>query len=291
MLLALDAMQGERVVASDRGRRLRALRGLLFPASVLLIGALLLLYRLDDTNLWQDEAETAIVSRHLLAYGLPLSTDGTDWVQQAGQSFVEFTSDYVWIYHSWLQYALTAVAFAVLGPSTLSARLLFALAGLVTLLFFYAFVSRWLGDKRIARVATVLLLFCIPFLLLMRQGRYYALAALFTLFTIDAYLRLRSGTPWAVPYFVLSAVLLYHSHYGAFFPTLIALGMHLLLSHPERMLLHRFLSAGLITAALVLPWALFMRVWNRGQPSSWTVSLRNSANTSYISRPGFSPSS
>jgi len=242
------------------------LRGLLFPALVLCIGALLLLCRLDDMCLWQDEAETAIVSRHLLAYGLPLSTDGKNWVQQASQSFVEFTRDYVWIYHSWLQYALTATAFAVLGPTTFAARLPFALVGLATLCAFYGFVLRWLHDRRIACVATVLLLFCVPFILLVRQCRYYALAAFFTLLTLDAYLRLRSEEQWAVPYFVLSAVLLYHSHYGAFFPTVAALVMHLFLSRVQRRVLHRFLVALLLTAVLVLPWASFMRVLNRGQP-------------------------
>jgi hypothetical protein len=216
--------------------------------------------------LWQDEAETAIVARHLLAYNLPLSSDGFDWVQQTGQSFAEFTSDYVWIYHSWLQYALTAAAFALFGPTTLAARLPFVLVALVTLVFFYRFVERWMRDRRTAQVATVLLLFCIPFLLLMRQDRYYALAAFFTLLTLDAYLRLRTDQAWALPYFVLSAALLYHSHYGAFFPTLLALGVHWFLSRPDLKALRRFLLAALLTAILVLPWAAFMRVWNRGQP-------------------------
>jgi MFS family permease len=241
------------------------LQSLLFTTFVLLIGALLLLCRLDDIYLWQDEAETALVSLNLLTYGLPLSTDGVAWVQQAPQSFVEFTDDYVWVYHSWLQYALTAAAFAALGPSTLAARLLFVLVALVTLVLLYRFVSRWLEDRRVARVATVLLLFCVPFLLLMRQSRYYALAACFTLLTLDAYLQLRSREPWALPYFVLAAVLLYHSHYGAFFPTLVALGIHWLLPPSEDRPRRRFLTAAILIAILVLPWAAFMRVFNRGQ--------------------------
>ena len=247
---------------TDSGR----LQTLLFLTGVLLVGALLLLYRLNDTYLWQDEAETAIVSRHLLAYGLPLSTDGTAWVQQAAQGFVEFTDDHVWIYHSWLQYALTAAAFAVLGPTTLAARLPFVLVGLVTLVLFYHLVSRWLEDRRVARVATVLLLFCVPFLLLMRQSRYYALAVFFTLLTLDAYMQLRLGEPWALPYSVLVAALLYHSHYGAFFPTVIAIGIQWLLSRSEGRLTRRFLTAAILIAILVLPWAVFMRILDRGQP-------------------------
>jgi len=240
------------------------LRGL-FLLLVLLVSALLLLCRLDDIYLWQDEAETAIVSRNLLAYGLPLSTDGTNWVQQAGQSFVEFTADHVWLYHSWLQYALTAISFSILGPTTLAARMPFALSGLATICVFYWFSQRWLEDERVARVATVLLVFCVPFVLLLRQCRYYALAAFFTLLMLDAYSSLREGKQWAIPYLVLSAVLLYHSHYGAFFPSVVALGIHMFMSRADRGIWRRFLVALSLIAAFVLPWALFMRVLNRGQ--------------------------
>ncbi len=245
---------------------IRWLRGTPFLALVLLVGAGLLLCRLDDIYLWQDEAETALVARHLLAFGLPLSTDGDDWVQQAGQAFVEFTSNHVWIYHSWLQYVLVAISFALLGPTTFAARLPFVLIGLAVLPVLYRFVLSWTLERRVAQISLVLLLFCVPFLLLLRQSRYYALAAFFTLLTLDAYLRLRSGRPWGLPYFVLSAVLLYHSHYGAFFPTLVALGMHWLISRPGREHARRFLAAVGLIALLVLPWAAFMRVLNRGQP-------------------------
>ncbi len=237
-----------------------------FLTLVLLVGAGLLLCRLNDVYLWQDEAETALVARHLLAFGLPLSTDGTDWVQQAGQAFVEFTSDHVWIYHSWLQYVLVAVSFALLGPTTFAARLPFVVTGLAVLPLVYRFVLSWTQERRAARISTVLLLFCVPFLLLLRQSRYYALAAVFTLLTLDAYLWLRAGKPWALPYFVLSAVLLYHSHYGAFFPTLVALGVHGLVSRPGRGQTRKFVAAVGLIALLVLPWAAFMHVLNRGQP-------------------------
>jgi len=239
---------------------------LAFPLLVLLVGALLFFCRLDDVYLWQDEAETAIVSRNLLAFGLPLSTEGTNWVQQAGQSFVEFTADYVWLYHSWLQYGLTAVSFGFLGPTTLAARLPFALFGLATVALLYRLVLRWVADERIARVATVLLVLCVPFALLVRQCRYYAPSAFFTLLMLDAYLHLRRGTQWGIPYFVLAAVLLYHSHYGAFFPSVVALGVDMLVSRERRDGWRRFLIALALVTAFVLPWARFMRVLYRGQP-------------------------
>ena len=237
----------------------------LFLALVVLIGAGLLFCRLDDVYLWQDEAETALVAGHLLTFGLPLSSDGVAWVQQAGEGFVEFTADYVWIYHSWLQYVLVAASFAVLGATTFAARLPFVLVGLATLVLTYRIVVHWLADTRAARLATVLLLFCVPFLLSVRQCRYYALATFTLLLTLDAYRWMQSPKPWALPYFVLSATLLYHSHYGAFFPTMAALALHWLSSRPEASTSRRMGSAVALVAALVLPWAAFMRVTSRGQ--------------------------
>ncbi|MEM4725149.1 MAG: glycosyltransferase family 39 protein, partial [Candidatus Hadarchaeum sp.] len=230
---------------------------------LLIIGAFLLFVDLGDVYLWQDEAETALIARHWLVHGLPLSTDGMTWVQQQAQPFIEFTSDYVWISHSWLQFALTAVTFAFLGFTTVAARLPFVLAGLASLCFFYQFVLRWLQDKRVAWIAAMLLLFCVPFILLARQCRYYVLSALFTLLTLDSYLWLRSDKPWAVPYFILSAVLLYHSHYLAFFPTLAALFLYQLLFSKIRAAWSRFLIAFVLIALLIVPWAYFMRLGAR----------------------------
>ena len=212
-----------------------------FAWLLLLAGIVLLFADLSDVYLWQDEAETGVIARHMLTYGLPLSTDGRDWVQQSPEVLREFNRDYIWIYHPWLQYLLAAASFAVLGITTFAARFPFALTGLATVLALYHFVSRWLHDSLTAPVAGVLLLLCVPFIVLVRQCRYYALSALFTLLVVDSYLWLRSdpGRPWAAPYFVLSAVLLFHSFYVAFFPTLAALVAHMLLSRRRRWLLAR----------------------------------------------------
>ncbi|MGB9880706.1 MAG: ArnT family glycosyltransferase, partial [Anaerolineae bacterium] len=230
---------------------------------LLIIGMLLLFADLGDIYLWQDEAETALIARHWLAYGLPLSTDGVTWVQQQGQPFIEFTQDYIWISHSWMQFALTAASFAVLGVSTVTARLPSVLAGLATLCFFYRFLLRWLKNDRVAHIAAVLLLFCVPFILLVRQCRYYVFSVLFTLLTLDSYLYMRSGKAWAMPYFILSAVLLFHSHYLAFVPTVAALLVHLISFTVMRKVWPRFLLAFVLVATLVTPWACFMRLESR----------------------------
>lgn len=233
-----------------------------FPLLLALVALLLLCIRLDDVYLWQDEAETALIARHTLAYGLPLSSDGRTWVQQEEVPFHEFTSDYVWIYHPWMQYAVTALSFAILGESTLSARMPFALAGLATILLLYRLAKRLQPDPRVARLAPILLALFVPGILLARQCRYYAISAALTLLVLDSYFSLRSAKQWGVPYFILSSVLLFHTEYAAFFPVMAAVAVHAWLSRTSTGLWKRLLPGLLLVALLTLPWTGLIPVWH-----------------------------
>lgn len=255
-------MRARSLLSLARDLRLPQIGTRLFLLLVLASGTLLLLVRLDDMYLWEDEAETALVAKNLSSYGLPLGFDGRNMVYQTELRSQSFNQDYLWVWHSWMQFALTALSFKVIGTNTFAARLPFVLVALITIWFFHGFVLRWLGDRRTARLATVMLLLCVPFLLLARQCRYYALSAFFTLTTLDAYLHLRKGNPLGLPYFVLSGTLYYHGHHAAFFPTMAALGAHLLLNWrlPRQTWLRLIAGFGLV-AAFSLPWAYYMRVW------------------------------
>lgn len=240
-----------------------------FPLFLAVLVSLLLFTRLDDSYLWQDEAETALISRHLMTFGLPLASDGHDWVQQTDLGRQSYTSSYLWTYHPWLQFAVTAASLRAFGNTTWAARLPFVLFGGLCTLFLHGFTLRWLSSQRIARVASLLLALCVPFLLLARQCRYYTLAAFFTLLVIDAYLYLRSGGGWALPYFVLSAILLYHAHFGAFLPTLAAIAIHSMLNPPARDASVRLIAGCGLTALLVAPWVVFSRAWTHGLTPEW----------------------
>ena len=203
-----------------------------------------------------DEAETALSARHMLAYGLPLSTDGRTWIQQEEVPFHEFSSDYVWIYHPWMQYAATALSFAVLGESTSSARLPFALAGVACILLLYRLARRSQPDPGVARLAAILLALFVPTILLARQCRYYAISAALTLLVLDSYLSLGSARQWSVPCFVLSSVLLFHTEYAAFFPVMAAVAAHALLFQRHSGLWKNLLPALALIVLLILPLSL-----------------------------------
>ena len=233
---------------------------------LLAAAAVLLLTNLGNIYLWQDEAETALLSQRLGAYGLPMAFDGRNLIRQAPMD-VQYTQDYIWVYHPWLPFFLTAASLAFLGPTALAARLPYALAGIATILLFYSSVRYHFRDKRIAMLGAVFLLLCVPFALHARQCKYFAFAALFTVATLDAYLRLRHHRPagFARPYFVLAGFCLFQSNFGAFVPLMAALAVHFLLSRPDWPEIRRMALVIMILVLFLLPWAIYLQTWARGR--------------------------
>ena len=94
------------------------------------LASLLLLLELGEPYLWQDEAQTAVISRTILSEGMPYGSDGRNFFSQ--ELGAEYADDYLWRWHTWLSFYVVALFFAILGESTLAARLPFALSGIAT---------------------------------------------------------------------------------------------------------------------------------------------------------------
>lgn len=71
-----------------------------------------------------------------------------------------------------------ALSLRLLGAETFAARLPFALLGVLTIVSLYALGVSLFGDRALALGAAALLTLSVPFLLYVRQARYYAVAAL-----------------------------------------------------------------------------------------------------------------
>ncbi len=237
-----------------------------FALLLLIAAAVLLLTNLGNAYLWQDEAETALLSQRLGRHGLPLAFDGRNLIRQAPKD-IQYTADYVWLYHPWLPFYFTALSFHLLGPTTFAARLPYALAGLSTILLLYSSLRHHFRDRRVAMLGSTVLLFCVPFLLHARQCKYFPFAALFAVATLDGYLRLRedNGDSWVLPYFILSGFCLFQSNFGAFLPLMAAIGLHFLLTRPGRVAIQRMTLACSMMALFVLPWAIYLQTWARGR--------------------------
>jgi 4-amino-4-deoxy-L-arabinose transferase-like glycosyltransferase len=186
--------------------------------------ALLILPNLGNHYLWQDEAETALLARSILHTGLPWGFDGRNHISQTEGK--EYSESGLWRWTPWLPYYVCAGSFAILGESTFTARIPFALLGLGCVLLTFT-LARSLGmDRGIAALAAGLLALSVPFLLLARQCRYYSLASFLALAGLLGYSRLLEGRRGGRPLYFAAAVLLFHTQFLILGGLLLAVVLH-----------------------------------------------------------------
>src|SRR3954447_20560932 len=137
-------------------------------------GALLIFASLSQRCLWQDEAETALLGRNIVKFGRPVAFDGVNLVSQ--ELGAELDGQQVWRWSPWVQFYLATASISLLGATTFAARLPFALFGVLTLPALYALTAALARSRLAARLATALAVTSVPFLLHVRQARWYAVA-------------------------------------------------------------------------------------------------------------------
>lgn len=180
----------------------------------------------------------------------------------------------------WIQFYVTALSFKLMGSAdAFSARLPFVVIGLLTVLFTYQ-LGRRLFDVRVACVTVILLISSMPFLLHIRQSRYFALLAFGTVWGIWAYFQYKENSVTAIPQLVGACVFLFHSHYAYFFGFMGALTLWIIaFDRPKQW-------RGLIAATsaiflLTFPWAIYAELFNRrGSYGGWSA-WDTLANLSY----------
>jgi 4-amino-4-deoxy-L-arabinose transferase-like glycosyltransferase len=222
--------------------------------AILIGSAILLLANLGNQYLWQDEAQTALISKTILTDGVPRGYDGKNYFSQ--EEGDEYGENYIWRWHTWLPFYVLAGFYEVFGVSTFVCRLPFALFGLgtVALLYFFA-KSLWPGT-RIPAIAASLLAISVPFLLLCRQCRYYSMAMFFTLLSLYAYVLLLEGRKHASLLLFAATTLLFHSQHiyvAVFFP---AVFLHAVIFHRARLK-----TLGKVAALVILvntPWLIWL---------------------------------
>ena len=223
-------------------------------AILLVISAGLIFSNLGNMYLWQDEAQTALISKTILTHGVPLGYDGKNYFsQELGK---EYGKGYVWRWHTWLPFYVLAGFFAAFGTSNFACRLPFALAGIGTVILTYFFAGSLWHTRRSAVLAAILLLLNVPFLLLARQCRYYSMTALFSVAALYAYSEILKGRKYATPAFVISACLLFHTFY-VYVPALLGAAIiHSAIFRRDRLKL--VLAASIIAGAINLPWMIWL---------------------------------
>ena len=224
-----------------------------FIFAVLLVVSFLLLSNLGNQYLWDDEAQTALISETILDHGVPLGYDGKNFFsQELGR---EYGEGYVWKWHTWLSFYILAAFFKLFGISTFTARLPFALFGIGTVLLTYFFALTLWKSRRIAAIATVFLVFSVPYLLLARQCRFYSLAAFFSLLSLYAYLLIIEEKRYASTTFFISTALLFHTHYFYFGALILTCLAHAMVFHKSKV--RKLLRLFALLILFNLPWILW----------------------------------
>jgi hypothetical protein len=175
------------------------------------LSAVLCFCGLGRRTLWQDEGETAVLAQRVLIYGIPRALDGYNLVYQEPGGLYQYDKNYLWTYHPWGQFYLTAASFAVLGQTTFAARFPFAVCGVLTVALLYVFVWRHWRSPAVAALSALLLATSTAFVLHCRQCRYYGLSAFTCLLVVVVFVEMmkRPCRQWWIMFGVALAAQFY----------------------------------------------------------------------------------
>jgi len=223
-----------------------------------IFGCLLLFGNMSSSYLWQDEAQTALISKTVLNKGYPLGTDGKNYFSQCEGA--EYGNNYVWKWHTWLQFYVTAASFKLFGTNTYAARFPFALFGLFSVFLLYFFSKQIFNSTNIPLMIALFFLFNVPNIILMRQCRYYSLVTFFSLLALYSYLLIIKNIKFSSVLLIISCFLLYHSHFLYVFTILLTIILHSFIFH--RRIFKLILISSSVIMVLLLPfifWQFGMR--------------------------------
>ncbi|OIO64356.1 hypothetical protein COY28_05275 [Candidatus Woesearchaeota archaeon CG_4_10_14_0_2_um_filter_57_5] len=250
------------------------------PVWLLLLFAILIFASLGDRSLQGDETNIAIPALNILRCHAPTVNCGNMLVPPSEQQGFPVRQG-IWVANS-PAYDFITAPFLLAGRSTFLARLPFAIIGLLSLLLFSLYVSRFLKSTALL-MAQLLFALNVMLLLYIRQARYYSIAVFAMLLLAEGYERFLAHQPSGTIMVAIAPVLLFHSSYTLAITALIGLmGAYLLdiaaiPSHRRRQ--HLIQAAVALVAFLLLsvPWALWANLLgnagNVGVPMSFAHKL------------------
>ena len=227
--------------------------------------ALFLLFdQLDKRPLWGDEAETALLAKNVLRFGLPKTIDGVNHITVLG-NFRDENSAHVWTWAPWLQEYITAGSFLVFGATTWASRAPFAAIAWLSVVLL-AYVSYQIYRKHTVALAGALLLATSEiFLLHSRQCRYYAITVFAEILLIYGAYELLANRKRAIWLLAAALTLQFYTNFviaAANVPLLISVGWFV---WKQREVLRKLVAALVIFLVLATPWLLYAQPWRQSR--------------------------
>lgn len=140
------------------------------------LAGLLAFWGLGNNDLWEDEALTAVYGRNLMKTGTLIGWDGRNLTGYGMRALLN--EDMISTYAPPLQYLVGGLSLKIFGDSAAGMRSLFVLIGLFSIPLVAAWFKHEFDSDEFWIVALILAL-SVPYLLYIRQVRYYPLALTF----------------------------------------------------------------------------------------------------------------
>ena len=225
---------------------------------------------LDYAGLWYDEAPTAVLGNTLLEQGSLRGWDGRNFL--GSDNGRTLNADLIDVLPP-LAYLLNAVGIAIFGFNEIGARVMHALVGVLSLVFFYLLLRQHL--RRHPRLIFFIFLFAAAsaqLLLYFRQSRYYAFMVFGVVAAFYLYERYwRTRRVFFLAMLTLVAALSFFNHYVAGAATMLSLAAWHLLFRAGETSRREYLRFGLaigIVAAVGVGYFAWLGVVG-GERDSW----------------------
>ncbi|MGA2240779.1 MAG: hypothetical protein ABSH11_01900 [Verrucomicrobiota bacterium] len=222
----------------------------------------LLFYHLDNHLLWGDEAETAVLAKNIMQFGVPKTFDGTNYILLHGQK--DENCDHVWVWSPWLQEYFAAGSFVLLGPTTWAARAPFALIGWCSLVALALVAYKIYRSHWVALASVVLLGTSEVFLLHARQCRYYSISVFGEILLVYGIHQLFTRNRRGIWLTAFALVLQFYSNYiitAANLPGLFVLAWMLRWQGKPAVL--RVVAVPVVLMVAALPWLVYAHPWGQ----------------------------
>jgi hypothetical protein len=229
------------------------------------LAAFFLFFNLGDRLLWGDEAETALLARNVLRYGVPKSSDGVNQITILGAQ-VDSNAAGIWTWSPWLKEYVTALGFAVFGHTAWGARVLFAFCGWLSVGLLAWVAYRIYANHWIALSAALLLATSEAFLLHARQCRYYSFVMFAEILLLYGMHQLLQQNWRGILSVAAALILQFYGNYlvvAANLPALLVLGVVLFLQ--QRRTAWRLPASLALVFLAALPWVIYAKIFGQAQ--------------------------
>jgi len=223
--------------------------------SILLTLSLVLIFKnLSNNYLWQDEAESAVYGRNIIKYGYPRAFDGRNLLRAY---LATFGKNYQCTFHPWLYFYPISLSHIILGESTLSSRLPFAVYGFLSIVILFFLAKRLFKKDSIALLSVLFVSTSIPFILHVRQCRYYALQIFLVLSIFYIYLNVLQKKARYLWLLGILLTALYYTNHGNFIPVFGTIFVHFSLAGREKVSWKHFIFMCIAVLLSALPWVIY----------------------------------